>query len=458
MRTLEERAIQEEERTRRRKEKSIARGPSVSTRLGIEPVQEMLSNDPGTYRSHHPPYEWRTEGEDPKGEGSKPPKPNPGNPKGDEEPYWDRRSRRSRGSGYPSDSDGPSDPGSPRGHRTGRRRRHRRDDSDSEGWDRNLKMKHPTPYDGKPDIQKFDQWIASILNYADVMKIRERTMIGLMSEYVSGQAKDFYIEYVAGKLDNWTFDSLFQAMFEECFPRDVYSVFCEKWNKCTQGQRSVREYSRELYRLSKRFREMTERTVVLKFWDGVNSDIRSKLIGKEVDPETANLNEIITQAENAEKRIEAKKRARGKPTEGERPKPKREWTRFKNRTGGNKNFKPGGREDRPTQNKPENVRANAISPQNIPDRKGKGTPNQRKLSRSKMDELRAQGRCFNCQEVGHEQHNCPRLSSMRPPKPAVRTGAVNLTKMDKLAAKKEKADVFLRNVSMMEHDPIAEEL
>ena len=38
-------------------------------------------------------------------------------------------------------------------------------------------MKHPTPYDGKPDIQKFDQWIASILNYADVMKIRERTMI-----------------------------------------------------------------------------------------------------------------------------------------------------------------------------------------------------------------------------------------------------------------------------------------
>ena len=76
----------------------------------------------------------------------------------------------------------------------------------------------------------------------------------------------------------------------------------------------------------------------------------------------------------------------------------------------------------------------------------------------KMDELRAQGRCFNCQETGHEQRNCPKLSSMRPPKPAVRTGAVNLTKMDKLAAKKEKADVFLGNVSMMEHDLIAEEL
>ena len=100
---------------------------------------------------------------------------------------------------------------------------------------------------------------------------------------------------------------------------------------------------------------MTERTVVLKFWEGVNPDIRSKLIGKEVDPEVADLNEMISQAENTEKRIEAKKRARGKPTEGEKPKPKREWTRFKNRTGGNRTFKPGEREDKPVQNRNERV-------------------------------------------------------------------------------------------------------
>ena len=172
----------------------------------------------------------------------------------------------------------------------------------------------------------------------------------------------------------------------------------------------------------------------------------------------ADLNEIITQAENTEKQIEAKKCTCGKPTEGKKPKPKRKWTRFKNQAGGNKNFKPGGREDKPAQNKQENVRANAISPQNTPDRKGKGIPNHKKLSWNKMDELRAQGKCFNSQETGHKQRNCLKLNAMWPPKPAVRTGAVNLTKMDKLAAKKEKADVFFGNVSIMEHDPIAEEL
>ena len=116
MRALESRAIQEEERAWRKKEKSIARAPSVSTRLDIDPIQEMLSNDPERYRSSHPPYDWHIEGEEPKGEGSKPPDPDPGNPRGNEVPDWDKKSQKSRGSGYPSDSNDPSDPGSPGGY------------------------------------------------------------------------------------------------------------------------------------------------------------------------------------------------------------------------------------------------------------------------------------------------------------------------------------------------------
>ena len=37
--------------------------------------------------------------------------------------------------------------------------------------------------------------------------------------------------------------------------------------------------------------------------------------------------------------------------EGENQKPKWEWTQFKNRTGGNKNFKPTETEERTVQNK-----------------------------------------------------------------------------------------------------------
>ena len=54
-------------------------------------------------------------------------------------------------------------------------------------------------------------------------------MIGLISEYVTSRAKEFYVDHVAGRVDEWTFETLFRAMFDECFPRNIYREFQQKW-------------------------------------------------------------------------------------------------------------------------------------------------------------------------------------------------------------------------------------
>jgi hypothetical protein len=51
--------------------------------------------------------------------------------------------------------------------------------------------------------------------------------------------------------------------------------------------------------------------------------------------------------------------------------PKREWTRFKNRTGGNQHYKPGNQDDKQGGNRTDKVRANAVSPPNAPKPKPK---------------------------------------------------------------------------------------
>ena len=38
-------------------------------------------------------------------------------------------------------------------------------------------MKHPELYDGKPDIKLFNNWVHSITNYTNIMRIHEHTMI-----------------------------------------------------------------------------------------------------------------------------------------------------------------------------------------------------------------------------------------------------------------------------------------
>ena len=157
-------------------------------------------------------------------------------------------------------------------------------------------------------------------------------------------------------------------------------------------------------------------------------------------------------------------------SEGDKRTPKREWTRFKNRTGGNKNFRPGEREDKPSQNKSDKVCANVMSPQNASkppdapnqnkpsDQKPRSGPHRKKLSREQMNSLRAEGKCFNCRETGHEQRNCPKLNLMRPPKPVIKAGSISFAKMEELAERKARVDVYVRSIGIVEPDPITDEL
>ena len=97
-------------------------------------------------------------------------------------------------------------------------------------------MKHPEPYDGKADLDVFDGWVHSITNYAEVMKVRETTMIRMMSEYVTGTARIFYLKNVAGRAHKWSFATIFLALFNYCFPKDFIKKLCIKWNNMTIGK------------------------------------------------------------------------------------------------------------------------------------------------------------------------------------------------------------------------------
>ena len=100
--------------------------------------------------------------------------------------------------------------------------------------------------------------------------------------------------------------------------------------------------------------------------------------------------------------------------------PERKWGQFVNRTDGPLPWRPmEGGSGSGTREKPEKVRANAVTPQppNEPSRPRDRERQRygRKISRVKCDLLRAAGKCFQCEETGHDQRNCPRLHSARRP-------------------------------------------
>ena len=61
-------------------------------------------------------------------------------------------------------------------------------------------------------------------------------MIKLMSECVSGTAKAFYLKHVTGRVDEWTYETLFRSVFKYCFPKDFMKRLRIKWNNLSQGK------------------------------------------------------------------------------------------------------------------------------------------------------------------------------------------------------------------------------
>ena len=101
----------------------------------------------------------------------------------------------------------------------------------------------------------------------------------------------------------------------------------------------------------------------------------------------------------------------------------------------------------------ENVRANVISPGNKSQKRSEASGNnkgKKPMDKTKRDRLRAEGRCFNCEEPGHEFRNCPKLHLMRPPQ--IKSSSVQITQMEKLAHQKKRADTYVGKIDILSGD------
>ena len=245
----------------------------------------------------------------------------------------------------------------------------------------------------------------------------------------------------------------------------------KRWDETVQGKKRVLEYARGPENLAQKFKEMNKRQVVLKFWKGLNGNLRGDMVMQRVNPEQDDLDTVVNKAIQCEKACDERASILRNEKEPRSEasgscKPKREWTRFKNRSRGIAHYKPG--EAGQTGNKPYKIQANTVSPMNQGpprDKPQQGyknnkryTKDDKKLSRKQMDKLRVGGKCFNCREAGHEQRNCPKLQSMKLLRTAIKTRVIRFALLEKLAEMSEESDVWVRSMSIIRDDLIMDKL
>lgn len=81
-----------------------------------------------------------------------------------------------------------------------------------------LKPEKPDPYDGRPDAQVFHKFMRQMTEYLSAFDIEPEMLASHVSNFLKGDAYNFWVTTVSKAPRKWTLRRLFVEMFNYCFP------------------------------------------------------------------------------------------------------------------------------------------------------------------------------------------------------------------------------------------------
>lgn len=224
-----------------------------------------------------------------------------------------------------------------------------------------LKVTPPSVYDGKADLAVFDKWTYEVSNWAKLGKYRDETALRMLVSYMSGEAGQFFMSYIAGYEAAWTLKTMYESLFDYCFPSDFKDRLRAKLSHATQGKRRIRDFVRDIEKLASRFPDVNERAIIQTFWNGMHQEIRLRLIEWGISAEHTPLKKIVLKAMDIEASQETYRRELQFNQSGPS---NRKWGRFANRASGTQPWRPANEEDGPKpKEKKDKVRVNSVTSQ-----------------------------------------------------------------------------------------------
>ncbi|KZT30274.1 hypothetical protein NEOLEDRAFT_1024033, partial [Neolentinus lepideus HHB14362 ss-1] len=114
----------------------------------------------------------------------------------------------------------------------------------------------------------------------------------MIGRWLWGKAADYFMNSIAENPEKFTRESVYHGLFSYCFPAHFKAELRKRYNKCYQGNRSFREFLRELQKLSKHLPDISNAHLVLKVWENARRDLHVEWARLGYNPETASLTEL----------------------------------------------------------------------------------------------------------------------------------------------------------------------
>ena len=318
-----------------------------------------------------------------------------------------------------------------------------------------VKIDPPSVYNGKPDLDVFDRWALEVKTWFSLTRLSEEIAITLLVKYVTGKAGTYYMKFIAGKQKEWTMTMVFEGLFGYCFPKNFKSHLRRKLMSATQGKSEIIDFYKDIEIMADRFPDVNERSKIEIFWWGMHQPIRAEVLKMGANQERSTFDKIVECAILAEESLNESNAQLNRGS--------RSWGRFASRNEGPEPYRPSNGEGSSSRNSGrDRVRANAVTPQpggsqsrnsgrNRDSGQNRGNDRGqdkrkgrfgRTISRAKRDELRAEGKCFQCERVGHSQRDCPDLNTLHPA--AVLAG--DIARLERLSGARGQANLQVGSI------------
>jgi hypothetical protein len=275
-----------------------------------------------------------------------------------------------------------------------------------------VKIKKPFTFDGRADLDLFDQWTYEVDTWRNWNGISDKMVIKILVNFMSGEASKFFMKHVVLHQKDWTLKSIYEALFNYCFPLDFKLQLREQLTGAKQGKNDVRDFQRDLETLAVRFPDVTEWQIRQIFWSGIRGYLCLHLIEKGLNPERSSIQKLVKYASRHEAARKTLKRERNNFSYNQRP----NFTYSTHATAGTRRWENSDdAESGQAESDSPSVASSSASPEDY--REKDSSSNRILLPQEEYLRLRQEGCCFKCKVRGHLSRNCPGMKRKNRLKP-----------------------------------------
>lgn len=83
-----------------------------------------------------------------------------------------------------------------------------------------VKLKQPSTWDGRADLDVFDKWTYEVDTWAELSGLDDQLLLKVVVNFMSGKASNYFMKHVSTRQRDWTVKLLYESLFNYCFPDD----------------------------------------------------------------------------------------------------------------------------------------------------------------------------------------------------------------------------------------------